>query len=189
MEFIDGVDLAHLVKSQGPLPCGLACEAVKQAAQGLEHADQRGMVHRDIKPQNLMRTRDGQVKILDFGLARFASEALPDLMPAPEQGTEPGAEATARDRGAPLTLTDMVLGTADYIAPEQASDPRSADIRADIYSLGCTFYYLLAGHPPFPGGSLLEKLKAHREQAPRPLAVVRPDLPPELTPIVDRMMA
>ena len=188
MEFIDGVNLAHLVKSQGPLPCELACEAVKQAAEGLEHADQRGMVHRDIKPQNLMQTPDGQVKILDFGLARFASEALPDLMPASERETEPGAEATARDRVAPLTLTDMLLGTADYIAPEQASDPRSADIRADIYSLGCTLYYLLAGHPPFPGGSLLEKLKAHREQAPKPLAAVRPDLPPELARIVDRMM-
>jgi Phospholipase_D-nuclease N-terminal/Protein kinase domain len=82
----------------------------------------------------------------------------------------------------------MLLGTADYIAPEQASDPRSADIRADVYSLGCTLYYLLAGHPPFPGGSLLEKLKAHREQAPRPLGTVRPDLPPGLVPIVDRMM-
>jgi serine/threonine protein kinase len=189
MEFIDGVDLAHLVKSQGPLPCGLACGAIAQAADGLEHADQRGMVHRDIKPQNLMRTRDGQVKILDFGLARFASEALPDLIPASERETDPGAEATARDRVAPLTFTDMVLGTADYIAPEQAADPRSADIRADIYSLGCTFYYLLAGHPPFPGGSLLEKLKAHRERAPTPLAAVRPDLPPEVTRIVDRMMA
>jgi serine/threonine protein kinase len=190
MEFIDGVDLAHLVKSQGPLPCGPACEAVKQAAEGLDHADQRGMVHRDIKPHNLMRTPDGQVKILDFGLARFASEALPDLMPASGRETDPGTtEATARDRVAPLTFTDMVLGTADYIAPEQALDPRSADIRADIYSLGCTLYYLLAGHPPFPGGSLLEKLKAHREQAPRPLHAVRPELPPELTPIVDRMMA
>jgi serine/threonine-protein kinase len=165
MEFIDGVTLARLVQSRGPLSCGLACAAVKQAAEGLEYAHRRGMVHRDIKPQNLMRAPDGQVKILDFGLARFASESLPDVGPATERGTGSGAEATARDRVAPLTATDMLLGTADYIAPEQASDPRSADIRADIYSLGCTLYYLLAGHPPFPGGNLFEKLKAHREQA------------------------
>jgi serine/threonine protein kinase len=188
MEFVDGVDLARLVKSKGPLPFELACEAVKQAAEGLEHAWQSGMVHRDIKPQNLMRTPDGQVKILDFGLARFASEALPDLVPDGEQPTVPAGFVDAHVGGATLTLTDMVLGTADYIAPEQASNPRSADIRADIYSLGCTLYYLLAGYPPFPGGNLLEKLKAHSEQAPTPLAAVRPDLPAELARIVDRMM-
>ena len=102
MEFVEGVDLAHLVKRQGPLPCALACQAVKQAAEGLEHAFQRGMVHRDIKPQNLMCTPDGQVKILDFGLARFASEALPELVPADERETEPGAGETSRDRGARL---------------------------------------------------------------------------------------
>ena len=153
MEFIDGVNLAHLVKSQGPMRCDLACEAVKQAAEGLEHAYPHGMVHRDIKPQNLMRTPAGLVKILDFGLARFASEALPDVVPAAERETEPEPEATASDRVAPITLTDMLLGTADYISPEQASAPRSADIRADIYSLGCTLYYLLVGHPPFPDGN------------------------------------
>src|SRR5262249_42889553 len=136
MEFVEGADLAHLVKTQGPLPCALACQAVKQAAEGLEHALQRGMVHRDIKPQNLMLTPDGRVKILDFGLAQFASEALPDLLPL-EREADSGTEATASDRAARITLTDMVLGTADYIAPEQVSDPRSADIRADVYSLGC----------------------------------------------------
>ncbi len=101
MEFVEGVDLAHHVKRQGPLPCALACQAVKQAAEGLEHAFQRGMVHRDIKPQNLMRTPDGQVKILDFGLARFASEALPELVTAAERETEPEAGETAGHRGAP----------------------------------------------------------------------------------------
>jgi serine/threonine protein kinase len=184
MEFIDGVDLAQLVKSQGPLPYKLVCDAVKQAAEGLDHAYQRGMVHRDIKPHNLMRTPDGQVKILDFGLARFASEALPDLVPA----AEPETEAAERNHGARLTLTNMLLGTADYIAPEQARAASSADIRADIYSLGCTLYHLLAGYPPFPGGDPFEKIKAHSLQTPRPLAAVRLDLPPELLGIIDRMI-
>ncbi len=189
MEFVDGADLARVVQTQGPLPFALACETVKQAAEGLEHAYQHGMVHRDIKPQNLMRTPDGQVKILDFGLARFASEALPDLMPAVECETESGVETTAHAPPSPITLTDMVLGTADYMAPEQASAPRSADIRADIYSLGCTLYYLLAGHPPFPDGTMIQKLKAHSEQVPRPLTEIRPDVPTNLERIVHRMMA
>ena len=135
------------------------------------------MVHRDIKPQNLMRTPDGQVKILDFGLARFASEALPDLVPAPSERPIQGRMRRHRIVRARITLTDMVLGTADYIAPEQASAPRSADIRADMYSLGCTLYYLLTGRNPFPDGTLVQKLKAHSEQTPRPLTEARPDVP------------
>jgi len=128
------------------------------------------------------------VKILDFGLARFASEVLPDLLPA-EQELDSGTEATAHYRPAPITLTDMVLGTADYIAPEQASAPLSADIRADIYSLGCTLYYLLTGYAPFPEGSLVQKLKAHSEQLPRPIAEIRPDVPVGVARVLDRMMA
>ena len=190
MEFVNGLDLAAFVKSRGPLPYELACKAVKEAAEGLEHADQRGMVHRDIKPQNLMQTPDGQVKILDFGLARFASEALPDLVPADAAWrTEPQTEAMGPDRPFQITLTDMLLGTADYIAPEQARDPRSADIRADIYSLGCTLYYLLAGHPPFPDGNLAQKLASHAERIPRSLTEARADIPLKLARIVDRMMA
>jgi serine/threonine protein kinase len=188
MEFVDGVDLGDLVRSGGPLTCEAACEAIKQAAEGLEHAHQRGMVHRDIKPQNLMRTPGGQVKILDFGLARFASEILPDLVHSGALETEPTAAATVSPGGVQLTLTDMLLGSADYIAPEQASTPRSTDIRADIYSLGCTLYYLLTGHPPFPGGSLMEKLKAHSEVAPRPMTELRPNVPAGLTLLIDRMM-
>jgi NHLM bacteriocin system secretion protein len=189
MEFVDGIDLAHLVKSKGALPYELACGIVKQAAEGLEHAFQRGMVHRDIKPQNLMLTPGGRVKILDFGLARFASEAMPDRSPSAEQDTEIEAGAGSYDHAVTITRTNMVLGTADYIAPEQASAPGSADIRGDLYSLGCTLYYLLAGHAPFPDGTLVEKLKAHSEQVPRALTEIRPDIPPELAQVVDRMMA
>ena len=146
------------------------------------------MVHRDIKPQNLMRTPEGQVKFLDFGLARFAREPLPDLLPA-ERETNFETEVKAQDRAAGITLTDMVLGTADYIAPEQAAAPRSADIRADVYSLGCTLYYLFTGQNPFPDGTLVQKLKAHSEQTPGPLTEARPDIPPDLARIVERMMA
>jgi len=189
MEFVDGINLGDLVKSRGPLPYEAACDAIKQAAEGLEHAHQRGMVHRDIKPQNLMRTADGQIKILDFGLARLVSEVLPDLAAAAEENDEPQARSTAPDGGIKLTLTDMVLGSADYIAPEQALDPRSADIRADIYSLGCTLYHLLAGQPPFPEGNLSQKLAAHAERPPKPLSKLCPDAPRELVRIVYRMMA
>ena len=168
MEFIEGTDLARVVDRRGPLPVGEACEYVRQAALGLQHAFEDGMVHRDIKPQNLMRTTRGQIKILDFGLARFASEVA----------THAG-----------VTAEGMVLGSADYIAPEQIDDPHAADIRADIYSLGCTLYFLLAGRPPFPDGSLIQKLMAHSEKTPRPLAEVRADVPPELARVVERMMA
>ncbi len=168
MEFVEGTDLARLVDRRGPLPVGEACEYVRQAALGLQHAFEDGMVHRDIKPQNLMRTNRGQIKILDFGLARFASEV----------GTDAG-----------MTAEGMVLGSADYIAPEQIDDPHAADIRADIYSLGCTLYFLLAGRPPFPDRSLIQKLMAHREKTARPLAEIRGDVPPGLARAVGRMMA
>ena len=126
------------------------------------------MVHRDIKPQNLMRTKRGQVKILDFGLAIFASEV---------------------ETGGGFTGTGAMLGTADYVAPEQADDAHSADIRADIYSLGCTLYFLLAGHPPFPGGTLIQKLTSHSRKKPRSLREIRTDLPVDLERVLDRMMA
>jgi WD40 repeat protein/tRNA A-37 threonylcarbamoyl transferase component Bud32 len=167
MEFIEGSDLARLVDRCGPLPVGEACEYARQAALGLQHAFEGGMVHRDIKPQNLMRTTRGQVKILDFGLARFVSEV--------------GSHAEGTAEG-------MVLGSADYIAPEQINGPHAADIRADIYSLGCTLYFLLAGHPPFSEGNLIQKLMAHREKTARPLSEIRADVPPELARTVERMM-
>jgi serine/threonine protein kinase len=168
MEFIEGTDLGRLVERHGPLPVSEACEYVRQAALGLQHAFEDGMVHRDIKPQNLMRTARGQVKILDFGLARFASEV----------GSHAG-----------VTAEGMLLGSADYIAPEQIDDPHAADIRADIYSLGCTLYFLLAGRTPFPDGSVIQKLMAHREKTARPLSDFRADVPADLAKIVERMMA
>jgi WD40 repeat protein len=168
MEYVEGIDLARLVKEQGALPVDRACEYVRQAALGLQHAFEHGMVHRDVKPHNLMLTPAGQVKILDFGLARFACEA------ASEGG---------------VTATGMVLGTVDYIAPEQADNARAADIRADVYSLGCTLYHLLAGRPPFPTGSPIQKVMAHVEKTPQPLSELRNDLPEKLMPVLERMMA
>ncbi len=168
MEYVEGTDLARLVQQRGPLPVALACHFVRQAALGLQHAFEHGMVHRDIKPHNLMVTRRGRVKILDFGLARFASEA---------------------GGGGPLTQSGAVLGTPDYIAPEQALDAHAADVRADLYSLGCTLYYLLTGRVPFPGESLTQKLLAHQLSQPEPLGKLRPELPPGLVALVERLMA
>jgi serine/threonine protein kinase len=168
MEYVEGHSLDRVVQTRGRLPLSEACDYVRQAALGLQYAHERGMVHRDIKPQNLMRTPEGRVKILDFGLARFLSEGKP---------------ATA------LTQFGVIMGTPDYIAPEQAHDPRAADIRADIYSLGCTLYYLLAGRVPFPDGSMLQKLMAQVDKTPTPLTQMRSDMPPELVRIVDRMVA
>jgi WD40 repeat protein len=168
MEYVEGITLAQLVKSHGPLPAAQACQHMQQAARGLQYAHEQGMVHRDIKPHNLMLTPGGQVKILDFGLARFV-----------EEGTDTEG----------LTETGLAMGTPDYLAPEQALDAHHADIRADIYSLGCTLYHLLAGRQPFAQVRGLQKLLAHREQAPPPLAASRPDLPPELIRVVERMLA
>jgi serine/threonine protein kinase len=168
MEYVEGIDLGRLVRERGPLSVDRACEYVRQAALGLQHAHEKKMAHRDLKPHNLMLTPDGCVKILDFGLARLASEAA---------------------SAAGLTGTGMVLGTVDYIAPEQADNARQADIRSDIYSLGCTLYHLLSGQPPFPTGTSLQKVMAHREKNPQPLTELRPDLPEGIMPVLERMMA
>ncbi len=171
MEYIEGQDLASLVKAKGPLPIVHACYYIQQAAAGLHHAFEKGMVHRDIKPQNLILAREGKrhiVKVLDFGLAKVMRE----------KGENTG-----------LTGEGKMLGTPDYIAPEQTLDAAKADIRADIYSLGCTLYYLLAGHPPFSADSLGAILLAHQMQEPRPLNLVRPEVPEELAAVVRKMMA
>ncbi|HEY7423179.1 MAG TPA: protein kinase, partial [Gemmataceae bacterium] len=171
MEYIEGQDLASLVKTQGPLPIANACFYVQQAALGLQHAFEKQMVHRDIKPQNLILAREGKkhlVKVLDFGLAKVLREKTDDTG---------------------LTGEGRMLGTPDYIAPEQALDAAKADIRADIYSLGCTLYFLLSGRPPFSANSLGAILLAHQMQEAKPLNLVRPEVPEELAALVRKMMA
>jgi WD40 repeat protein/tRNA A-37 threonylcarbamoyl transferase component Bud32 len=168
MEFVQGQSLAEVVRREGPLLVARACALVRQAALGLQHAHERGMAHRDIKPHNLMLTPDGVVKILDFGLARFVSES--------------GSEAA-------LTQSGTLMGTADYIAPEQTLDARQADIRADIYSLGCTLYFLLTGQPPFPGGSLGQKLLRHQQAEPITVQQLRAGVPGELARVLGKMLA
>jgi serine/threonine protein kinase len=168
MEYVEGETLDRIVARRGPLPVAEACAYVSQAALGLQHAHERGMVHRDLKPSNLIVTAAGQVKILDFGLAQLVHEGQ----------TLSG-----------LTPEGTLVGTPDYLAPEQARDPGSADIRADLYSLGCTLYHLLAGRPPFAGGGILQQLLAHQDRAPRPLSAFRGDLPEELVRIVQRLLA
>jgi formylglycine-generating enzyme required for sulfatase activity len=171
MEYVEGYDLAQLVKGNGPLPVAHACNFVHQAALGLQYAHEQGMVHRDIKPSNLILARQRKkpvVKVLDFGLAKVAIEG---------QG----------DTG--LTREGQMLGTPDYIAPEQIRNAQSADIRADIYSLGCTLYYLLAGRAPFHGAALWDLYQAHFSMDASPLNLVRPEVPVELAALVAKMMA
>jgi uncharacterized protein (TIGR03067 family) len=175
MEYVDGVDLARTIKDRGALPIDEACEYIRQAAIGLQHAHERGMVHRDIKPHNLMVTKDGTVKILDFGLASLAPEAIP------------ASDAVAARSD--LTAAGAIMGTPDFISPEQAEDARQADIRSDIYSLGATLYYLLSGRVPFDDGSVMHKLKSHAQFEPTPLNSVRDDVPQKLVAIASRMMA
>jgi len=173
MEFIQGTDLGKLVELSGPLPVEQACDVVRQVALGLQHAHEKGLVHRDIKPANIVRLHDSsQVKLLDMGLTRLRQQSNPDDTPVHE-----------------LTHQGAMMGTPDYISPEQARDARSVDIRADIYSLGCTLFYVLTGQLPFPGGSLMEKIHRHI-QAPAPdTAKLRPDVPGEVAAVVARMMA
>lgn len=166
MEFVEGTDLAAVVSRRGQLPVNEACDYIRQAALGLQHAHEKGMVHRDIKPHNLMLSPDGQVRILDFGLAGFATESA-----IIESDSTGGTEGDTT----PLHLTTFgsVMGTPDYIAPEQARDAHAADIRADVYSLGCTLCYLLSGKAPFTADSVVDKLKAHAEQDPPALDNLR----------------
>jgi hypothetical protein len=189
MEYVDGTSLERLLRQRGPLPVAEACSLAWQAALGLQHAHERGMVHRDIKPANLLLTGQGRVKLLDFGLARFVSEAAPVSEAADAPPSTHVALAPLPQGVDGLTASGVVIGTPDYIAPEQAAEPRSADIRADIYSLGCTLFHLLTGRPPFAGGTAMQKLIAHVEQPPPLLAEMRPDAPPALSQLVAKMLA
>ena len=171
MEFIDGDTLAELVRKRGPLPVTAACELVRQAALGLQHLHEQRLVHRDIKPANLMLTTGGQLKVLDLGLAFLKAGA-----------------AQPRD----LTQPQQSMGTIDYMAPEQWEDSHGVDIRADIYSLGCTLYYLLAGSPPFgisKAPNMIRQMYAHTLAPVPPIRQKRPDVPEELAAVVQRMLA
>jgi eukaryotic-like serine/threonine-protein kinase len=166
LEYVDGTDLKRLVEREGPLAPARASDYVRQAALGLQHAYERGVVHRDVKPGNLLLSARAVVKVLDLGLARLR-------------------HAEGEGPGEPLTRCGQGMGTADYVAPEQLRDARTADVRADLYSLGCTLYFLLAGLPPFPGGSAVEKLLRHLHDEPEPLGGV----PPALAGVVRKLMA
>ena len=167
MEYIEGRDLRAVVSHGGRLEVHTAADTIAQAAAGLEHAHQAGLVHRDIKPANLLVDRQGTVKILDMGLAKFNA---------------------TRGIGAQLARDEHVLGTADYLAPEQVVDSNAVDRRADVYSLGCTLYFLLTGQPPFAFGSPLQRMAAHQRQSPPSLLSLRPDVPQGLVAICQRMM-
>jgi serine/threonine protein kinase len=172
MEYVDGKDLAELVQAHGPLPVALACEYLRQACLGLQHAHERGLVHRDIKPANLLLNADGRcLKILDMGLARLQQ---------PDEKDPSLSE---------LTHSGAVMGTPAYLAPEQARDSRRVDIRADIYSLGCTLYHLLTGQVPFRGVSLAEVVLRHQLEEPVPIDQARPGVPPEVQAVVHKMLA
>jgi serine/threonine-protein kinase len=171
MEYVEGRDLATIVKDSGPLGVQRAAECILQAARGLQYAHGRGIVHRDIKPGNLLLDKEGTVKILDMGLARIAGADA--AMGGPER----------------LTTSGQVMGTCDYMAPEQAMDSHTVDARADIYALGCTLYRLLIGRPPYGGDSLMQILMAH-QQAPIPsLCAARAEVPAELDELFQRMVA
>lgn len=167
-EFIEGVNVRELVESKGPLPLAEAISYTLQVADALAHAASRNVVHRDIKPSNLLITPEGQAKLIDMGLARLRE-----------------INAATAD----LTASGVTLGTFDYISPEQARDPRNADVRSDIYSLGCTFFFMLTGRPPFPGGTMLQKLLQHQADQPPDVRQFRPELHENVARMLRKMLA
>jgi serine/threonine-protein kinase len=167
-EFINGTNVRDLILEQGRLPVGDALNYVLQIASALVHTSAQGVIHRDIKPSNIIITPTGRAKLVDLGLAR---------------------QETKEDQAVELTIAGTTLGTFDYISPEQARDPRGADIRSDIYSLGCTLYHMLTGEPPYPEGTVLQKLLQHQgDEAPDPAAKNR-QVPDNLSVVVRKMMA
>ncbi len=167
MEYVKGKDLNEIVAVNGPLSFDTAARYLMGAAEGLKHAHERELVHRDIKPANLLVTDEQKVKILDLGLA-----------------------LVNQDDSASLTVlyNERVMGTADYLSPEQAVDSHDVDLRADIYSLGCTLYFLLTGHPPFPDGTLAQRIAKHQTEQPRDVREIRRDCPDALAHICNKMM-
>jgi eukaryotic-like serine/threonine-protein kinase len=172
MEYVEGINLEELINLKGPMPVAQASDFVRQAAAGLQHAHTAGLVHRDVKPGNLLVDAQGAIKILDFGLALLHGE-----------------EAAADEFSLSMIFGHGCLGTADYIAPEQSLDSSAVDSRADIYGLGCTLYVALSGRLPYPMASSCQKLNGHRSQAPPPLREIAPGVPAELVTIVEKMMA
>jgi serine/threonine-protein kinase len=173
MEFVQGTDLRQMVMA-GPLQIPQACNYIQQAAHGLQHAHEHGVVHRDIKPGNLFLTVPQRViKVVDLGLAR------------PQNPLAAVSTGSIRN----VTVKGGMVGTADYLAPEQAKDSTTVDPRADIYSLGCTLYHFLAGRPPFADAMVMAKLVMHQKQEPRPVESLRGQIPLELAATVRRMMA
>lgn len=167
MEYVDGTDLHDFVRKRGPIPVRRTIEIVKQVASALQHAYEQNIVHRDIKPSNLLLRRDGQVKLSDFGLARSVDEA---------------SESN-------ITRAGTTVGTVDFMSPEQARNSKAADVRSDLYSLGCAWYHMLTGHAPFPDGGLTNKLQAHAIQAPPDPRTENPAVTDGLVAILHRLMA
>jgi len=169
MEYIRGVNLRKLVADNGPMAVSRAARLFAEVADGLQHAHDQGLIHRDLKPGNIMVTPNGHAKILDMGLALALDEQLP------ADKTIVGGQG-------------YVVGTMDYIAPEQVDDPTQVDGRADLYALGCTLYHALTGQPPFPGGTSVEKMRRHRTKYPDPISDFNPTVPAEFSRIVERLM-
>ena len=168
MEYVEGRDLQHIVQEDGPLDYLAVADYIRQTAEGLAHAHESGLIHRDVKPANLLVDQKNVIKLLDLGLARFTDEDKASLT---------------------MAFNENVLGTADYLAPEQALDSHGVDARADIYGLGCSMYFLLTGHPPFVGGTLPQRLMMHQKDTPPSVFIDRPDAPPDLVDICMKMMA
>lgn len=173
MEFVDGQDLSDILSESGPLPIEHAVECTIQAAKGLEYAHDHGIVHRDIKPANLLLTKDGTIKILDMGLARLTGEI------GQHDQTQDGQ----------LTQSGQIMGTVDYMAPEQAMDTRTADQRADVYALGCTLFRLLTGQSVYEGDTVMKRLMAHQQSEIPSLCDKRADVPAALEQVFQRMVA
>ena len=170
LELVLGSDLKARVRNAGPLQLVMAADYVGQAADGLHHLHQHGLVHRDIKPANLVASNQGTLKILDLGLALADSD---------------GADEESLTK----MHSESMMGTADYLAPEQARDSHGVDHRADIYSLGCTFYFLLTGTPPFTGGTLAQRVLRHQTERPQDVRAMRSDCPHALAEVCMRMLA